>query len=702
MSGLPVKRMVLYKHGVGFFERYGSVGEVAQVELTFKKDEMNDVLKSLAAFPQGDAQVINVSYETPEDKQTALQKAPIILSQNAALLDLLRSLRGRQIRLHGVEIRLSDQNGQILETSGATFETTGILLGIDADRVRFDEARVSLLMIAPEPRNPADVISQNQELRVTSEPVPSDRLTVLTYRLPQLRSIEVLDAQSGDDLRYILELSRATGDKRSVTLLLSQPNQDLLVSYVAPTPTWRVSYRLVYTPESSASDATQNSATGKVLLQGWGIVDNQLDEDLEDVELTLIAGQPISFVYDLYTPKLVDRPQVGDEDRTVTGPVMFDAALPMAPGMAMREFAEEVPARGVSAPSRPVAMPRFRAERRDLAAATQVQATGIARGELFQYDVSNPVSIKRGQSAMVPILGATLDGRKEHLYNFEKVPDHPVVTITAINRSGLTLERGPVTVLEKDNYVGEAVLAFTPVEGEFFVPYAVDLGVRVTRSLSSREEMVAIHLGNYDYLLCDYYAILQTDYQIENRNPDSIHLVIEQRINLDYELFATPATTAQTAEFYRWQITSPARTNSQFVVQERRVVSRQQNIRNLDYQTLQNYLHGKFFDQTTYDRLKAILDLHQQIQEYQTSRTVLSRHRGDLATEQQEAAQKLQPLGRDGEEGALRRRYVAKLQDLENTTEQLAQDITALDAAIAQIETQIKTQLQSLSSDDES
>lgn len=52
MPNLPVKRMVLYKHGVGFFERYGSAGPEASATLTFKKEEMNDILKSLAAFPR--------------------------------------------------------------------------------------------------------------------------------------------------------------------------------------------------------------------------------------------------------------------------------------------------------------------------------------------------------------------------------------------------------------------------------------------------------------------------------------------------------------------------------------------------------------------------------------------------------------------------------------------------------------------------
>ncbi len=113
-----------------------------------------------------------------------------------------------------------------------------------------------------------------------------------TYRLPQVRGVDVLDSQSGDDLRYVLELSRASGDKRSVTILLNQPNQELLVSYIAPTPSWRVSYRLVYTADQPNEGSTDAPETGKVLLQGWGIVDNQLDGNLEEVKLSLIAGQP--------------------------------------------------------------------------------------------------------------------------------------------------------------------------------------------------------------------------------------------------------------------------------------------------------------------------------------------------------------------------------------------------------------------------
>src|SRR6185295_13704040 len=103
------------------------------------------------------------------------------------------------------------------------------------------------------------------------------------------------------------------------TLRLSEGAHDLAVSYLVPSPTWRVSYRLVAEAEaaSPAADKKDGAAPapkqGKLLLQGWGLFDNRLEEDLEDVQVTLVAGQPISFIYDLAASRIPHRPTVQDE-----------------------------------------------------------------------------------------------------------------------------------------------------------------------------------------------------------------------------------------------------------------------------------------------------------------------------------------------------------------------------------------------------
>ncbi len=678
MPNLPVKRMVLYKHGVGFFERYGSLGAESSITLTFKKEEMNDVLKSLAAFPQGDGQVVSVSYETPEDKQDALGKAPLVLGDREAWLDLVRSLRGSQVRLH-IAGGGSEAGQQVISAagSGSEFVVSGCLVGLNQIDQKPEQTLVTLMTAG-----------------IEADSTPNLR----TYLLTQVRGLDILDAQSGDDLRYILDLSHSREDQRSVTIFLDRPHQDLLVSYVAPSPTWRVSYRLVYTPDAAPEGSKVPANAGQLLIQGWGIVDNQLDEDLENVSLTLIAGQPISFVYDLYTPRFVHRPIVADEARTIAAPVMFNAAV-------SENLADEAVYSEIDFSSEDFERfddvygaggrrsPRMQ---RSLAKATQVQATGIARGEVFQYDVGVPVTIKRGQSAMVPILGATIASRKQHWFNAEKTGENPVVTIVATNTTGLTLERGPATVLEAENYVGEAVLSFTPAEGEFFVPYAVDLGVQVQRQEKSLQETAAIALGQGDYLVHDQWLVRQTTYRIENRNPYAISLVIEQRQIQGYELYDTPAPMAETAEFRRWQMPVAARQQATFCVQERQRISRQEQITSLDYQTLKAFLNHKFIDAALFAQLQGILTLHQQRRRLEQEIQSRTQKQSRLATQQKELTDKLNPLRRDGGEGELRQRFVGKLGALEDERDRLQAEITDLERQIDELNDQLRQQLQQL------
>ena len=279
MANLPVREMVLYKHGVGFFIRQGDV-EGERVQLTFRCDEINDVLKSLAVFDQSGGQVLGIHYQTPMDRAARLASSSIKLSNVSSLRDLLRDLRGRDCLL-------------VFETTPGTEETVvGRIIGIDEVKTNEEfSANVSLLT--------------EQGVRV--------------FNYDSLRSISIKDEQSAHDLTYFLDTSMAEDDRRVVTIRLSEGEHDLAVYYVAPSPTWRVSYRLV-------AESEENSSTGKALLQGWGLFDNRLEEDLDDVRVTLVAGQPISFIYELYASRIPHRPTVQDESRIAPGPIEYESA----------------------------------------------------------------------------------------------------------------------------------------------------------------------------------------------------------------------------------------------------------------------------------------------------------------------------------------------------------------------------------------
>jgi len=61
---LPVRKVVLYKNGMGYFEHLGSVRGAQAVEITLPRSQMNDVLKSLTVIDLGGGQISGVTYDS--------------------------------------------------------------------------------------------------------------------------------------------------------------------------------------------------------------------------------------------------------------------------------------------------------------------------------------------------------------------------------------------------------------------------------------------------------------------------------------------------------------------------------------------------------------------------------------------------------------------------------------------------------------
>src|SRR5260221_13865486 len=76
---LPVKQVVLYKHGVGYFERAGQLGPGESARLDFKASEMNDVLKSLTVEEKGGGKITGLRYDSSEPLEQRLGEFPFQL-----------------------------------------------------------------------------------------------------------------------------------------------------------------------------------------------------------------------------------------------------------------------------------------------------------------------------------------------------------------------------------------------------------------------------------------------------------------------------------------------------------------------------------------------------------------------------------------------------------------------------------------------
>src|SRR5581483_6908508 len=110
-------------------------------------------------------------------------------------------------------------------------------------------------------------------------------------------------------------------------------------------------------------------------------------------------------------------------------------------------------------------------------ASQTVAASATEAGELFEYRVTVPVTVKRGASALAPIVSVQVAYRRELPFNERKLAAHPVAALRFANASGLVLERGPAVVHIDGAYHGEAMLPFTKTGAEVYLAYAVELGI---------------------------------------------------------------------------------------------------------------------------------------------------------------------------------------------------------------------------------
>jgi hypothetical protein len=272
-TNLPVKRVVLYKNGVGYFEHVGQVRDKQDVTIQFTSGQLNDVLKSLTVLDLDGGRITGVAYGSSAPMERQLGDLHLPSADHTSLSEFLGGLRGARL-----EIR-----------SGTTV-ITGRLLSVER------KARVS--GGTTEAVDYISLITDSGELR-TAEIVPG-------------LSVKLLDKDLAGKVFRLLDVvsSGREADVRSMVISTDGAGlRSFFVSYISEVPVWKSTYRLVLSSKSGK----------KPLLQGWAIVDNTVGEDWDKVQLSLVAGAPQSFVQNLSQPYYARRPVVGlPENATIT------------------------------------------------------------------------------------------------------------------------------------------------------------------------------------------------------------------------------------------------------------------------------------------------------------------------------------------------------------------------------------------------
>jgi hypothetical protein len=639
---LGIRRITLYKHGLAHIERAGSF-EGERFDMTFPTEAMDDVLKSLVIVDDSGGIVHGVDVERAEDRDQRLAEEPIQLSPEHSLLDLLRDLRGREVVVRRRE------GGEV----------SGTAIGID--------------------------IEEDDALKRPMLSVLTESGAVVPLLVSSVEDVRLADDAEAD-VRRVLRTWRGQDRSRSATVRLSPGSHELRVAHLMPAPAWRVSYRLVVEGDA-------------MLLQGWGLFDNTFDEDLSGVAVTLVAGMPVSFRYRLYEGHIPDRPEVSDESRTMASAVEFAA---MAEPVGAFAMSATPAARGRQSKALAAAGGMGRSmSMADMETATAPAASGEDRGALFAYVVPEPVSAGRGRSVLVPLVSQRVDGRRELLYKSGSAmsgnPPSPIASLRLTNSTGLTLERGPVTVLEHGGYGGEAIVTFSPPGASFVVPYAVELGVRIAEETQHRTVVQSLRVEDR-YLVVTEDVIATTAYRITSSLPNNVVVTIEHPQHPGWALLDTAAPQESGAGAARWDVTAKRASETSLVITEVQRQSRGENVSGLDGDQLRAFLADRRIDQALHDGLGAIMVLYGRLDDIDRQRSKNTDAQSELHERQGQARANLGALGTSGDEGSLRQRYVAIISDSEDRLASLQAADDSLATEYATIESDINVKLDALSS----
>ena len=753
---LPVRRVVLYKNGVGYFEHLGRVRGNQSLTIDFTSGQLNDVLSSLTVLDLGGGRITAVNYNSEAPLARRLGALRLPLGEQTTVNQFLTALRGARLEVRSGSGTITGRLLSVEHKSRATKEGA---------QAQYDE--ISL-------------ITDSGEVR-TAELGGATSVRLAEHDLNQEvgRYLDLIASTRSQDLRRMTISSAGTSERQ------------VYVSYISEVPLWKTTYRIVL----------PSKATAKPLLQGWAIVDNTVGEDWENVELSLVAGAPQSFIQQLSQPYYSRRPVVplpesvqlepqthaatlvpgnGRLSGTVTDPSgavvanatvqVFDsnnnlvatvnsdstgdyevtglpdgnyriqvsqagfrtyaesnvavnggeenskdvslqigsasqvvevdapAAMPMA-AMSRKLTARGVP-RGVAGAIMDQNTFQLEASTLDATrAAQQAAAKAQELGDLYEYKLKQPVTIRKNQSALVPILQSDITAEKVSLWSEAAGRAQPLLAVWLTNSSGMTLDGGSFTVLEEETFAGEGLVDPVKPGEKRLLSYAADLGVRVSAQSQSHSQPVTRVRISRGVMIQTSEVREEKIYTIRNEDTHPRVVVIEHPHRPEYKLAKDLEPAETTAVMYRFRVHVDAKKTETFTVQEVKPLETRYLVNNMNDDQISYFVREKTITPAIEAGLRKILAQKGVIAGLDREIKARQDETRRIFDDQTRLRENMKALKGSPEEKALLQRYTKQLDDEETRLDTIRKETADLEAKRSQAQAELNRMIEELQFD---
>jgi hypothetical protein len=702
-TDLGLERVVLYRNGIGYFERHGQVDD-STLRIRVRRDQINDLLKSLTVVDK-DGQAVSVSM--PLDPETWAAAALSALTPGqGSLAQLLDGLRGTDITLH----------------------TT---LG----RVRGRVVLVEQIIDEPDP----DAVAPPRGTGGGGGPSQIDfKVTLMrgadlrVVRLSKVRDVTLHDGDLAMQLHRRLDASSGEGMFQQVEVaiqLIGAKSHDVSVSYVVAAPMWKPTYRVVL-PEDGK---------GQALLQGWAVVDNTSGEDWTGVKMSLTSGEPIAFQYDLHTPRTVGRSDLteagvrkratvamgettyGEYEEPMPAPEAepaaaeaYDYELAEASGgdgsdrwaadekKAEASKGKDMPAKnrrnapasgragGLGLEDAPAAPPSpepqsavdLEALRRStLADARAKQVSGMTR-----FDLEERVTVPNGSSTMVAILNRQVDAEQTFLYRPGGAgigyDANPYRVVRFENSTPFVLEPGPISIYTGGSFVGEGLSEAVSTGTSATIPFAVEPSIMVSSTSTwTGDEMRLLKISR-GVLEVESFSRTTTIWTAKGKPAEKAYsvLVRHNKAGWNYELVDPPKGTEVLPDGYlvRVEVAKGKSEGSTEVVEQTPSVTTISIWDSRALGLLETLVLSTDLTPDMRTKIQPIVDLRREIGRIDTEVEGLKAQQVELDQRAYETRENLEAIKKDPAANALRKKLSDRLDDFTRDGDRIGRKVVEL------------------------
>ncbi|MGD9587898.1 MAG: hypothetical protein AB7Q37_07595 [Pyrinomonadaceae bacterium] len=676
-NSLPIRRVILYSNGVAYIERRGTVTGNAEINLSFKQSQVDDVLKSMVVLDLGQGKIGAVSYNSSAPASARTAEIPFSIdSMSEETDDDSGGLAGVLSQLQGAKVVVMSSNGT----------ATGSILTVEKRKIATKEKD-----------------AETSQTVGHTLVIASEAGEITSFELGNIRSVRLIEDGTRRDISEFANATASTRRRDAKTITVTSDGsgpREMVVSYTIAAPIWKTTYRVVLGDD------------GKPFFQGWAIVDNVSEEDWTNVRLSLVSGSPVSFIQNLQKPLYRYRPIVPIPDDLNLDPQIYDAESGASygsgsgSGYGSGDGTGSGAGMGRSVVNASVSqnmlslLPGATTSVSDALVSekggVQTAATGSELGDLFEYRIDLPVTVERNRSALIPIVQTRMEGERVSIYNEATRKDRPMGGMMLSNTSSLTFEGGSLTVLDRDAYAGEALMERLKPKERRLISFALDLGTRVTTKSEIDLRPVQLIKVVDGVFQAHYFRQDAKTYIVSNQTDRSKTIYIEHPVRDRWGLLenSTKPETV-TDRYYRFRVElNPFETKTIPVVEQQGQMDSYQ-LSSFTRDQLSLFVSRRYIDEQTRQKLERLIEIRSQVNQIEVKLTAFETEEERIADDQKRLRENIEALTKTAEAKQLIARYVAKAGEQETRLEEMEKERKSLTAEKQRLESELAAAIRS-------